>query len=289
MTTTIPSSDQPGGPTAPQLIPARAAGAGCRSDRIDDVAAELWDALSRARAGYSPMMLAAAEDSVFRFYLPLTRGWVSGAGGDRRCRVGRRGRSGRGRAALAARRQPRVRGVRPRRHRRPAPAPFAPRRPPGQAPRRRSRAARRRRVRPTSPTFPAPWVRVGRPRTQGVALRTSEPRDSVGDPPNRGAGVGGGRYPRSTCSLRERAARRGSPMCPGRPSALAVTALVWGSGKRVSTGSPHHLRRIVQSPAAWPIPMDSAPLGGWPNSCARGWWGQAGRRMAPTCYPDKCG
>ena len=25
------------------------------------------------------MMLAAAEDSVFRFYLPLTRGWVSGA------------------------------------------------------------------------------------------------------------------------------------------------------------------------------------------------------------------
>lgn len=35
--------------------------------------------MSRARAGYSPMMLAAAEDSVFRFYLPLTRGWVSGA------------------------------------------------------------------------------------------------------------------------------------------------------------------------------------------------------------------
>lgn len=33
--------------------------------------------MSRARAAYSPMMLAAAEDSVFRFYLPLTRGGVS--------------------------------------------------------------------------------------------------------------------------------------------------------------------------------------------------------------------
>ena len=48
---------------------------GCfRSDA--NAAAEarwLWDALARARANYSPRVLAAAEDAVFRWYLPLAR------------------------------------------------------------------------------------------------------------------------------------------------------------------------------------------------------------------------
>jgi len=79
MTDTNPSQDQPGGPSTPVMIPGRAVGAGDRADRIDDTASELWDALTRARADYSPMMLAAAEDSVFRFYLPMAFGWVSGS------------------------------------------------------------------------------------------------------------------------------------------------------------------------------------------------------------------
>ena len=54
MTATNPSQDQPGGPTAPVMIPDRPVGAGDRADRIDDTAAELWDALTQARAGYSP-------------------------------------------------------------------------------------------------------------------------------------------------------------------------------------------------------------------------------------------
>ena len=38
---------------------------------VDPKATELWDALARARAQYDPRVLAAAEDRVFRFYLPL--------------------------------------------------------------------------------------------------------------------------------------------------------------------------------------------------------------------------
>ena len=39
----------------------------------DDAAEELWDALARARAEYAPQLLAATEDAVVRFYLPLAR------------------------------------------------------------------------------------------------------------------------------------------------------------------------------------------------------------------------
>ena len=42
----------------------------------------MWDALARTRAADDPGALAAAEDGVFRFYLPLAhaiaRDWVSG-------------------------------------------------------------------------------------------------------------------------------------------------------------------------------------------------------------------
>ena len=34
---------------------------------------DLWDALARARAEYAPQLLAATEDAVVRFYLPLAR------------------------------------------------------------------------------------------------------------------------------------------------------------------------------------------------------------------------
>ncbi len=40
----------------------------------------LWDALARARANYSPRVLAAAEDAVFRWYLPLARSLATGPG-----------------------------------------------------------------------------------------------------------------------------------------------------------------------------------------------------------------
>ncbi len=33
----------------------------------------LWDALARAREHYDPLLLATAEDALFRFYLPLAR------------------------------------------------------------------------------------------------------------------------------------------------------------------------------------------------------------------------
>src|SRR5664280_461965 len=39
----------------------------------DGAAEELWDALARARAEYAPQLLAATEDAVVRFYLPLAR------------------------------------------------------------------------------------------------------------------------------------------------------------------------------------------------------------------------
>ena len=43
----------------------------------------MWDALARARADDDPGALAAAEDGVFRLYLPLAhaiaRAWVSSA------------------------------------------------------------------------------------------------------------------------------------------------------------------------------------------------------------------
>ena len=41
-------------------------------------AQSLWNALARARADYAPRVLAAAEDAVFRWYLPLARAHVSG-------------------------------------------------------------------------------------------------------------------------------------------------------------------------------------------------------------------
>jgi hypothetical protein len=38
-----------------------------------DAAEGLWDALAKARAEYAPQLLAATEDAVVRFYLPLAR------------------------------------------------------------------------------------------------------------------------------------------------------------------------------------------------------------------------
>ena len=57
-----------GGPPRP-VIPRQG------DDRVDGVgsAQELWDALTRARAEYAPLVLAAAEEAVFRFYLPLAK------------------------------------------------------------------------------------------------------------------------------------------------------------------------------------------------------------------------
>jgi len=37
------------------------------------VAEELWDALTRARQHYAPLVLTAAEDALLKFYLPLAR------------------------------------------------------------------------------------------------------------------------------------------------------------------------------------------------------------------------
>jgi hypothetical protein len=39
----------------------------------DGAVEELWDALARARVEYAPQLLAATEDAVVRFYLPLAR------------------------------------------------------------------------------------------------------------------------------------------------------------------------------------------------------------------------
>jgi len=44
----------------------------------DDAAEGLWDALAKARAEYAPQLLAATEDAVVRFYLPLARTLASG-------------------------------------------------------------------------------------------------------------------------------------------------------------------------------------------------------------------
>jgi hypothetical protein len=70
MTTTngVCGSAETGGPAIPQ--PDREG-----DERADGVAAaqELWDTLIRARADFAPRILAAAEDAVFRFYLPLAR------------------------------------------------------------------------------------------------------------------------------------------------------------------------------------------------------------------------
>ena len=50
-------------------------------DGVDHVAAQrLWVALGRARADYVPQVLAAAEEAVFRFYLPLARSLAAAAG-----------------------------------------------------------------------------------------------------------------------------------------------------------------------------------------------------------------
>ena len=55
---------------------------GDRTD-VDPESVRLWDALARARADDDPGALAAAEDGVFRLYLPLAhaiaREWVSSA------------------------------------------------------------------------------------------------------------------------------------------------------------------------------------------------------------------
>lgn len=46
---------------------------------VDPVAAQrLWVALGHARADYVPRVLAAAEDAVFQFYLPLARSLAAG-------------------------------------------------------------------------------------------------------------------------------------------------------------------------------------------------------------------
>ena len=44
-------------------------------DRIYDgsAAQELWDALTRAREHYAPLILTAAEEALLKFYLPLAR------------------------------------------------------------------------------------------------------------------------------------------------------------------------------------------------------------------------
>ena len=56
---------------------------GCFRDFESDPAEaqSLWNALARARADYAPRVLAAAEDAVFRWYLPLARTLASGAAG----------------------------------------------------------------------------------------------------------------------------------------------------------------------------------------------------------------
>jgi len=63
-------------------ITGQAPTAGDRTD-VDPESVGLWDALARARAVDDPGALAAAEDGVFRFYLPLAhaiaRAWVSSA------------------------------------------------------------------------------------------------------------------------------------------------------------------------------------------------------------------
>ena len=68
---TVRGSAGPGGPSRP-VIP-RPGREG--DDRVDGVGAarELWGALTRARAEYAPLVLAAAEQAVFRFYLPLAQ------------------------------------------------------------------------------------------------------------------------------------------------------------------------------------------------------------------------
>ena len=73
MTTTngVCGSAGTGGPARPVIPRPEREG----DERADGVAVvqELWDALIRARADYAPRILAAAEDAVFRFYLPLAR------------------------------------------------------------------------------------------------------------------------------------------------------------------------------------------------------------------------
>lgn len=66
--------------------PGREDGPRRRSDGVGDATAdEFWGALRRARAELVPGELAAAEDRVFRFYLPLARSvageWVIGSVG----------------------------------------------------------------------------------------------------------------------------------------------------------------------------------------------------------------
>ena len=51
-------------------ITGQIAGGGDRTD-IDPESVRLWDALARARTTEDPRALAAAEDGIFRLYLPL--------------------------------------------------------------------------------------------------------------------------------------------------------------------------------------------------------------------------
>ena len=77
-TTTEHEEHSPRHSVITRQIPSR----GDRTD-VDPESVRLWDALARARADDDPGALAAAEDGVFRFYLPLAhaiaRAWVSSA------------------------------------------------------------------------------------------------------------------------------------------------------------------------------------------------------------------
>jgi len=71
----------------PELRPAQQGPAttaeGCFRDDVNAAAEAqwLWAALTRAREEYSPRVLAAAEDAVFRWYLPLARSLSTGPAG----------------------------------------------------------------------------------------------------------------------------------------------------------------------------------------------------------------
>ena len=76
-TTTEHEEHSPRHSVITRQIPSR----GDRTD-VDPESVRLWDALARARATDDPGALAAAEDGVFRFYLPLAHAiaqeWASG-------------------------------------------------------------------------------------------------------------------------------------------------------------------------------------------------------------------
>ncbi len=73
MTNKTPGDESPGTAEAALLDMARTDREGTGPVDGDDAAEGLWDALARARAEYTPEILAATEDAVVRFYLPLAR------------------------------------------------------------------------------------------------------------------------------------------------------------------------------------------------------------------------